>query len=647
MTPVERWTAEFAPAKKLVEKWHRKTDKIIDRYIDERDHGAEVGQLSKRINLFHSNITTLQAMLYGNTPKVEVKRRFDDFEDDVARVAGVILQRILNTDVEESQDAYTGVLQACLEDRLLGGLGVARLRYTFEEEIVEFDGVEYPMVTDEAAEPVYVYWKDVLWSPVRRFEDLRWVAFRVYMTKEEAEERFGEDKCKELSFNSKGPLATDEANSKEIPPDKLAEIWEIWCKDDYKVYWFSESCPYLLDEQEDPLELRDFFPMPKWMLANVTNRKLLPQPDFVIAQDLYNAIDVYETRIQLLTSAVKAVGVYDKKSEGIKRMLNEAVENQLIPVDNWARFAESGGIRGQVDWMPLDDIVNTINVLTQKQAEKVNQLYEVTGLSDILRGSTNARETLGAQQMKQQNASIRIQRLQDEFARFATEIMALKAEIISKHFEPQTIARQSNIEVTPDSEIAPMAIQLIKDYEATLWKINIRPETLAMIDYNQMKVDRTEFMNALAMFLQSAAPVIESSPATTPMLLGMLKWTMAGFRGSNEIEGMLDRAIDALQQELQQRAENPEPDPEQQKAEMEMQKLQAKHQMEMESLQAKFQIEQQKLQMEMQKIFAKLQAELQKEEGHNESNVQAAYEIAAIKIGEALAKSQVKINASS
>jgi len=98
-------------------------------------------------------------------------------------------------------------------------------------------------------------------------------------------------------------------------------------------------------------------------------------------------------------------------------------------------------------------------------------------------------------------------------------------------------------------------------------------------------------------------------PAATPMLLEMLKWGLAGFKGSQEVEGVLDQAIEKLnQQQSMQKDEQKEPSPEQIKAQME----QAKQQFEMQKMQMQTQADQQKQQGEMQQI--QLEAQIRQQE---------------------------------
>lgn len=617
----EHWTQEFASATEAFKIFHEKGDKVVDKFLDRSSAGEDEQLRLSKLNLFHSNVTTLTAMLYGNTPKAEVSRTFADPKDDVARVAAEIITRMINQDIEQAGQDQISVLQNVLQDRLLPGVGSARVRYEHKSEskttpaILDDSGNEVApainedIITDEWVDIDYIHWKDLLWSPARTYSEIRWKAYRSYLSKENFTKRFGEEKVKLVSFTSKGNLHDDKTVGQKGPVNPEVEVWEIWDKTKREVLWFVKGSKEVLDVLPDTLELDSFFPDPPPLIANATTSKFMPKSDYEISQDLYREIDYLQTRISILTEACKLVGVYDKANEGIKRLFKEGFENDLIPIDNWASFSEKGGLEGAISWVPLEEVVNTISVLTDKQNEKIQQLYQITGMSDILRGASQPYEAAATSKEKVKYASIRVQALQDEFARFASDLQSLKMEIIQKHFQPYCILQQSNIMATEDAQYAQDAVALLKDREKAAWKIRIRPETLAMADYAQIKADRMEYINGLAMFMQSAAPLAEMDKSIVPTLLKLLQWGLAGFKGSSEVEGVLDAAIDEFTKKAQQ-PEQPKPDPAMEKAKIDIQKTQMEMQQSKEEHEANMQMQQQKYQMEMEQSQQEFQLKI-------------------------------------
>jgi len=562
-----RWQTEIEAAGKELGNFHKDANRITQRYLDKRD---AYGRDESKVNLFWSTMQVLLSMLYARPPKADVSRSWQDYDDDVARVAGTMLQRMLNRSFDDNVSTWDTNVRQGIEDWLVVGMGQIWLRYEVETEEYEVPPVfdEYGQelspaemaekITNEEAACDYIYWEDFFWSPARTWHEVRWVARRVYMTKDQLEARFGPEIANvvPMSGNTKPKDVNDQTT--KFDPWSKAEVFEIWCKEKRKVYWYAKGCDVILDVKDDPLQLDNFFPCPKPVVANVTSSNFQPRADYIFAQDQFNELDEINTRITWLTRAAKVVGVYDKSAEGIQRVFNQGTENQLIPVDNWAMFAEKGGIKGQVDWIPIEQVVNAIDHLRQYRQDKVMQIYEVLGISDIMRGSSKASETAAAQQIKAQFGSTRIQLKQFYIAEWITGALRIKAEIICKHFQPETILRRSNIERTPDAPLAMQAIQLLKDEELSEYRINIEADSMAALDWAAERDAAVQFMQGLGAFISQVAPMAQQIPQAAPVLLSLLQWSVSKFRVSSEIESVLDQAITGLKQ---QGMPQPQPNP--------------------------------------------------------------------------------------
>jgi hypothetical protein len=189
------------------------------------------------------------------------------------------------------------------------------------------------------------------------------------------------------------------------------------------------------------------------------------------------------------------------------------------------------------------------------------QIYEVLGISDVMRGSSRASETATAQQIKAQFGSTRIQLMQFYIAEWITEALRIKAEIIAKHFQPETIAQRSNIMRTPDAQYAQAAIELIKDEELAEYRISVEADSMAAMDWAAERDAAVQFMQGLGAFISQVSPMAQTVPGAAPYLLRLLQWSVSKFRVSGEIEGVLDQAIAQMQNQGMQ---PPQPSPLQQ-----------------------------------------------------------------------------------
>jgi hypothetical protein len=347
-------------------------------------------------------------------------------------------------------------------------------------------------------------------------------------------------------------------------PEATSPVWEIWNKVNKMVYWVSVTdVDRILDKKADPLGLAGFFPCPKPLTATNSTSNMVPRPDYYMTKDQYEEIDTLNTRVNWLVKACKAAGVYDKSAEGIQRLFEQGTENSLIPVDNWAMFAERGGVQGQIDWIPIEQIANVITILTAKQGELVQQLYELTGISDIMRGSTNARETLGAQQLKAQYGSVRLQYIQGTIAEFVQETMRIKADIISKHFQPETIIKKSLIQMIPqvDHKLIQPAVQMLKDTPVAAYHLEIQADDMSIPDYAVEKQSRMEYITAMGQHISQSWQAIQAAPEMAPLVLQTLQWGAAGFKNGRMLEGVLDQAVDSALKQVAQKQQQPEPPP--------------------------------------------------------------------------------------
>ena len=609
----DRWVDEINMAEKEQKKFHESARRVVRKFLDDRD-AVESG--NKWFNIFNTNVNIMEASLYANIPTVDVSRKFTDMDDDVARVAAIILQRCIQQDMSEPDCDFDQVMRQAVSDRLIPGLGQAWLR--LETETEDQPPLEDGTVpTDEEGNPLqriahqevcidYVFWEDFLWSPCRVWAERRWVARRVPMTRDALVKRFGKEKADKVPMDYAPSSKESDSSTPKNVILKRAAIYEVWDRESKKVLWVSKGCDQILDEKDDPLGLDNFEPCPKPLFANITTSNCMPKPDYAMLQDQYTELDSVNNRISLLLVACKVVGVYDRSADGIQRMLTEGYDNILIPVDNWAMFAEKGGVKGQVDWLPLDVVALALEKLTTHREIIKQQIYELTGISDIVRGASKASETLGAQELKGKFAAVRIQKLQDEVTRFAETILQIKGDILVKHFDPMVLAKMSNIENTPDVQLAVPALQLLKsNTEEMEWRVTIQSDAMAQIDHAKVKTERTEFLNSVATFLQSSSTVGQGAPQLIPLMLQMLKFGVAGFKVGAEVEGVFDKYIKEFEAEIeQQKNAPPQPDPEQQKMQQEMAMKQQDQQLKQQDQQSQLAMQAQKNNLEMQQMQA-------------------------------------------
>jgi hypothetical protein len=472
----------------------------------------------------------------------------------------------------------------------------------------------------ECAPTDYVYWRDFGHSVARTWEEVTCVWRWVYMTKDALTERFGAKMAKQIPLDSGAEtLATYGQSTKERTRAKICELWD---KESGKVYWLSKNCPKIIDERDDPLELDQFFPCAQPLYSTTTSDSLIPVPDFVIYQDQANELDILSDRIDGLVKALRIRGVYDASQPALQRLLTEGDNNTLIPVDKWMAFSEKGGLKGSIDILPIDMLASALLNCYRARDDIKGQIYEITGISDIIRGQSAASETATAQQIKGQYAGLRLRSMQEEVALFASELIRLKAQVICTKFQPQTILLYAAAgQMSPeDQAMIPQAIELMQDNPLRNFRIEVDSDSLVQLDEQQNKKDRVEFITAFGGLLREALPVGQSSPELIPMLVEVMKFGISGFKQAKPIEGTLDAALDQLKEKQKQAAANPQPAP----PNPEMMQIQATQQLEQAKMQATAQSDQMRAQADMQAAQMKAQLDSQIAQAKIEGEMQLA-----------------------
>lgn len=617
---VQKYLDHIAAYDRAYKPWETRVDKIIDRY---KDGSRKTDDGATKFNILWSNVQTLVPAVFSRVPKPDVSRRFRD-NDPVGRVASLILERGLEFEIEHYPD-YRQTLKQGVLDRFLGGRGTAWARYephiksvgepqTGSQVTEDVDSTTKEQLEYECAPVDYVHWKDFGHSVARTWEEVNLVWRKVYLDRDMLIERFGEEKGKTI------PL-TENPNEDQEKSDatQKACVYEIWDKTKRKAVWISKSVSDILDEKDDPLELEGFFPCPRPLYATITNESLIPVPDFAMYQDQARELDTLATRIDGLVQALQVKGVYDKAVPALARLFTEGENGALIPVENWTAFAEKNGLAGSIDLVDLAPIAAALKEAYLAFEQIVNYIYQITGISDIIRGQSDPNETLGAQQLKGNYASLRMKALQEEVWRFATELLQFKAQIMCKKFDKQTLVQISAAQqLSPEDQqkIVP-ALELLSSSPLRDFRIEVNADSLVQMDENMEKQNRVEFLTSVSGYMEKAAMVGAQAPQLVPLLMELLKFGVTGFKVGKQVEGTIDQALE----QMRQAALNPQPPPPDPK--LEADKMKAEVDMK------KSNAELQKTQIEAQVVPIKAQAEMKKAEA---STIQADIALQTAKV---------------
>lgn len=644
-------------AEKAFREYNEKSDNI-DKLYANLARQANVGR-DREFAMFWANIEVLKPSIYSRPPVPVVVPRFKD-RRPIPRVASELLER--STVVAFELEDIDQVMRLVRDDLAVLARGVPWVRY-------ETKGGKY----SQKACIEFVNRRDFLHDPARNWKEVGWVAYRAWLTKEEMKERFAKT-SKDAYLNAEYTVRKDDKDKGAADSKAKAGVWEIWHKHENKVCWVTPGVDVLLDSDKPHLELEGFFPCPKPAYGTVQRGSLIPVPDMLFYKDQLEEINELTARISALSEAVKVRGFYPAGAGEIGDAIEAAIKatsnNQImVPISNWAAFGNSGA-KDMIVWLPLDMIATTIAQLVELRRQLIDDVYQITGLSDIMRGATDPKETLGAQQLKSQYGSVRIRDRQNELVRVARDLARIVAEIMAENFSPETLLEMSQMEIPTKGDIERQVKEIIANAQAQVQQAMQNPQLAQQVQQNPQAAEqmlaqleqqtqaqvaevqetvtieqvmellrsqrvrpfvldietdstiqpdedaekqrRTEFMTALGGTLQQLAAMVQAEPSSAGFAGDVLKFAVAPFRVGRELETSIDEFVDQMKQRAGQPRENPEA--EKAKAEMAMKEkeLQFNRETEMMKLQEQQAGKQQEQELKLQEIQAERERDQQK-----------------------------------
>jgi hypothetical protein len=591
-----RWSAEFLAQSRAFTPW-RNSCRAIERRYREKDEVSNDYPVSTgwaRFNVLWSNIQILLPALYSRPPIPVVTRRFRD-RDPVARAASTIAQRALSYTIDDC-DMDSRIRSAVL-DYALYARGVAWIVF-----VPTFDGDGNP--AGERIEWDYIHRDDFAHGPGKTWPDVDWVSRTVRMTRKDGKALFGK-KFDDVPLTWRPDREADRTDDQDDVIAK-AEVAEVWCRSERMVHFigdpYGEAIP--LGKEPPPLDLKNFFPCPMPLYGTMTGGTMVPVPDYVEYMDQAKELDDLTGRIQALTSAIRMNFAYDNRFPELARIFSEDMENNGIGIEQWAEFAAKNGMAGAMSFVPVQEMVVTLQALIESRTQAKADLYEITGISDIIRGAGSPEETATAQRIKGRYATLRLSERQFTVARFIRDMLRITAEVIAEKYSPATLWQMSNFgamdhgtaaEQQPNAvELLFMqAIQMLQNERTRGFQVDIEDQSTIALDDGEDKQARMEFLTAVGAFMGQAVQLPPNlAPALLPMMGKMVLFGARGFRIGAEMETTIEDALANVAKLIEQQQQNPQPDPATIKAQAEAQKAQIEGQARMAESQSQLQIEQ-------------------------------------------------------
>lgn len=652
------WLALITSAERAFRDWQDRADNV-DRAYANLERLASISR-EREFQLFWANVQVLGPSVYSRPPSPVVVPRFKD-QRKLPRTASELLERCTVVTFE-TQD-IDGTMRLVRDDLNVPARGAIWCRYEAEAKNDDLG---------QRACVEHVDRRDFSHDPVRKWADVDWVSKRSWLTRKEARKRFA--KTSGNAYQQAAYERRKDSVTGETETTLKAGFWELWSKSQNKVVWVSENVDVVLDSDKPHLTLEGFFPCPKPAFGTTQRGTLIPVPDMLFYKDQIEEINEFTARISALAEGLRLKGFYpagageiaDAVEGAIKKNDNNAV---LIPVSNWAMMGGSSA-KDLIVWLPLDMVASTIMQLIELRKQLIEDVYQIMGLSDIMRGQTQASETLGAQQLKSQYGSVRIRDKQDELVRIARDVTRIVAEIMAENFSAKSLNDMSQMSLPTDAEIAKQireleaqfkaqvkeaqadpqlmrqaqqdpekakqviqqaqqqmmqqatelketvtidqVVKFLRDNRIRAFTLDIETDSTISPDENAQKQRAAEFTTAVGGYLGQALPLVAQVPEASELVAETLKYIASQYRAGRQLDGVIDDFAD----KMKQRASQPQgPSPEQMQMQADQQAEQSRQQMDS----AKMQAEGQKAQADAQLASKQLELDAFKAKSEQES----------------------------
>ena len=618
--------------------WWKQADEAMKVYCldsPDRKHGEETPY-----NILYSNTEVLLPSLYSAVPKPDTRARQPG--TDLGPLPKLI-DSFLTVIVDASSpglESFDSSMTDCVLSSLVPGSGFVRIHKSEGPTPVTFSSGHY---------------RALIWGKASRWSKTPWVAFKHSLTKEAAMKRF---ELPESEEELDGWLPPDSGERASDTDD--IEVYEVWVRESRRVMFLCERwSAKILSDADDPMGLVGFYPTPGPLLMTAKPGKLSPTPLYQYYANQAEELNRVSVRLNKVLSALRVRGAYNTMlGKDLEKILgSDELENGLVPAAESAMLAQSGGFDKHIWLLPIEKLVTVAQQLYQARESIKQVVYELTGISDIIRGSSAASETATAQNLKDKWGSVRLRKMQGIVANYSRDLFRMVIDYSSEHVPAQVwkeltqallpLEAERQAAMERKQQLAQMAMMQpqqppmpgqppqqpppdpqaqqieqilsmpsvesllakIKSDANRLFVVNIQSSSTLDLDTSVDKQDIASFMNAMGQLLSGIQPLLAIGPSGLEAAKAMLAGVCERYKFSMPIADII-RKVQPPPQGMGPDGKPLEagPSPEEKQAvaaeaQLKMEKIAADR----ELLRAKMELERAKLDFEKQKLALEVQ----------------------------------------
>jgi hypothetical protein len=523
--------------------WWKHAETATNLYNSEKEDPANP------YNILYSNTEVLKPSLYSATPKPDVRTRFlEQPSSPLTQLAENFLV-VFSDPANPGEESFDNSLDESVLSALVSGLGFVRIRHYPEKNI--------PICTESGT------YKGLIWPAGNKWGKLPWIAFRQELTREEFFTQLGIPAEERQNLTADDPTEEPEGQSKTLEKTLVYECWERGTK---TVHYLCEDWKGVLVKSEaDPMQLHGFFPTPGLLQMTHKPGRLLPTPLYQYYRNQAEELNRVTARLNKVLSAIKVRGAYNSLlgDDLAKLLSDDDMENKLVPGKEAGLMTQAGGFDKQIWLLPLEALVAVATQLYQARVQIKQVIYEITGLSDIIRGSSVASETATAQNLKNKWGSIRLRDMQKSTASYVRDLYrlaidaaaalvpaqqwklitnsqvplaaekdaavqqlqydAMKAQLMAAQMPPPGMPgmppappppppNPELVKIAQSPSLEELISQLKNDANRAFF-VNVQSDSTIDLDTATDKAEVSEFMTAMGQLLQGLQPLAQLGPS--------------------------------------------------------------------------------------------------------------------------------------
>ena len=504
-----KWAKDAVAArlKTFDQGWHSDADstqKVYDAGSDE----------SVPYNILFATTELMLPAVFSSTPIPSVSRKYESKDPTgllVSQISEKVLTHLIDPNRAENS-SYYDALENCVFDGLVPGLGAVNVQYKPQiqeapeatpegkKAVGSEESEDYSGESEEVKEPVermipavlefeeicveHFNYKRFVWGEAKKWAYVPWVAFGQDLSFDAFEKRYGHEYLEEAKGGS------DKAKDDKV---ESILVWQFWSKTGGWVGEFVPCCKtWLKSPEAPPYNITGFYPCPKPLTFVKRTNTLDPKPLYQYYAKQAEELNRVTGRLGALLNALRVRGVYHPSLAEIAAVLEGDKDNHLVPAQQSIGLLQDGGSLDKYIWlMPLEKIITVVQELYKSREQIKAVIYELSGLGDLIRGSTKASETLGAQQLKDKWGSVRLGRYRTAVAVYNRDVLRIMLEMASQVFQKATVEKIVG-QTIPDPLF--LAWQQVTD---RTYRVDVETNSTVAEESVLAKEEIAEFMMAL------------------------------------------------------------------------------------------------------------------------------------------------------